>query len=163
MLISFRRFLGNTLSSLFPSSFFSYRRLIIKFMGVSISDTTKVNIGFKIYGAGKVSIGHDTWIGPNCHIYTAEDKGVSIGNNCDIAPEVTFICGSHIQDLRERRAGTGTAHSVEVGDGTWVCARSTIHSSIGKMAIIGTGAVVLEQIPDNVLAVGIPAKIKKDL
>lgn len=132
-------------------------------MGIKVPKSSKINIGLKVYGSGTVNIKENTWIGPNCHIYTAENKGVSIGNNCDIAPEVTFICGSHLQNSAIRRAGDGTYHEILIDDGTWICARSTVHNSVGKMSIIGSGAVVLNPIPDNVLAVGIPAKIKREL
>jgi len=35
--------------------------------------------------------------------------------------------------------------------------------SIGENSVIGAGAVVTESIPNNSLAVGVPAKVKKHL
>ena len=35
--------------------------------------------------------------------------------------------------------------------------------TIGENAIIGTGAVVTKDVPDNCLAVGVPAKVVKKL
>lgn len=162
MFISIKRFIGNKLQSLCPSSFFRYRRMICRFMGIKIHSSSKVNIGFKVYGSGKIEIGSNTWIGPNCHIYTAEDKGVHIGSNCDIAPEVTFICGSHELGNKERRAGKGIAHSIAVGDGTWICAKSTILcDKIAESSIIGACSVVLNDVPPGVLFAGNPAIEKK--
>ena len=83
MLITLKRFCGNFFLSIFPSSCFAYRRWILKFMGITVCKSVKVNIGFKIYGRGDVYIDENVWIGPNCHIYTAEDKGIRIGKNCD--------------------------------------------------------------------------------
>ena len=163
MFISIKRFIGNKLQSLCPSSFFRYRRMICRFMGIKIHSSSKVNIGFKVYGSGKIEIGSNTWIGPNCHIYTAEDKGVFIGNNCDIAPEVTFICGSHeIGWGGDRMAGKGIAHSIIVENGTWICTRSTILcNKISSTSIIGACSVVLNDVPPGVLFAGSPAVEKK--
>lgn len=162
MFVNIKRFIGNKLQSLFPSSCYRYRRVILKFMEVSLVASSKINIGFKVYGPGKVEIGENTWIGPNCHIYTAQEKGVSIGKNCDIAPEVTFICGSHEIGNKDRMAGKGVAHSITVEDGTWICARSTIMcNQISASSIIGACSVVLEDVPSGVLFAGNPAKEKK--
>ena len=55
-------------------------------------------------------------------------------------------------------AGTCT-----IGKNTWVCMGANITNNIqvGINSVIGAGAVVLKDVPDNVLAVGIPATIKK--
>ena len=160
--ISVRRFIGNHLVDMFPSSWFRARNMVLKFMSIRIGNKSKVNIGFRVYGPGSVVIGDETWIGPNCHIYTTDGYGVEIGSKCDIAPEVVFISGTHEIGTDERRAGTGKAHSILIGDGTWICTRSTICSeSIGKGNIIASGAVVLQNTDKSVLVAGVPAQVKK--
>lgn len=58
-------------------------------------------------------------------------------------------------------------HGTTVGDGTLVGMKSTLlsRSVIGAGALIAAGAVVLEdmEIPDRVLAAGVPAKIRREL
>ena len=53
---------------------------------------------------------------------------------------------------------------VKVGENTWIGANATVRPrvSIGKNTIIGAGAVVVNDIPDNAVAVGVPAKIIRD-
>jgi len=53
--------------------------------------------------------------------------------------------------------------TVTIGKRTWVCLGSSIadHVKIGENTVIGAGSVVLNDVPDNVLMAGIPAKIKK--
>ena len=87
--------------------------------------------------------------------YTASDSGIFIGKNCDIAPDVRFVCGSHNIGNRERRAGAGTAGDIQVLDGCWVGFGSKIFPSlIGNASIIAAGSVVLENIDSNTLAGG---------
>ncbi|MDR3341335.1 MAG: acetyltransferase [Treponema sp.] len=53
--------------------------------------------------------------------------------------------------------------TVNVGERTWICIGSSIANNIkiGKSSIVGAGAVVIKDVPDNVLVTGIPAQIKK--
>ena len=66
---------------------------------------------------------------------------------------------------RERRAGASTAKSIEIGNGTWIGARSVILPGvkIGEGVIIGAGAVVVEDCEDNSLYAGNPAHLIKRL
>jgi acetyltransferase-like isoleucine patch superfamily enzyme len=47
----------------------------------------------------------------------------------------------------------------------WIGARVSILPgvTIGENAIVGTGAVVTKDVPDNCMAVGVPAKVVKKL
>ena len=86
-------------------------------------------------------------VGDNCIINTCaiiEHEDI-IGNNVHIGP------------------GVALAGRVTVQDNTFIGLRSVVkeYLTIGRNVIIGAGSVVLEDIPDNVMTAGIPAKIKK--
>jgi len=57
------------------------------------------------------------------------------------------------------------SNKVEIGNDVWIGANAFINcsrvSKIGDGAIIGTGAVVLENVPPYAIVVGVPAKVKK--
>ena len=55
------------------------------------------------------------------------------------------------------------AKSIHVGDHVWIAPNSKIMKgvTIGNGSIIGSDTIVTKDIPDNVLAVGHPAKVVK--
>ena len=52
---------------------------------------------------------------------------------------------------------------VVIGEKSWICIGSTVANNlnIGANTIIGAGAVVLQDVPNDVLAAGVPATIRK--
>lgn len=164
MLISCKRFIFNKFLDFLPSTCFGYRRFILRLMKVKVSATARVNCGFRIYGPGTIIIKENVWIGQNCRIYTAGFNSVTIGENCEIGPETAFNCQSHHIESSEHRAGKCIMHNIELGKGIWCGMRATILcSKIGDGSVIGAGSLVLNDIPENVLAVGCPAIVKKVL
>jgi len=105
--------------------------------GVSIGSGTMIDAGAVIKAA--------TRIGESVIINSC----TSIGHHCIIGDGV-HIC-----------PGVCLGGGVVVGQATWVGIGATVkdHVSIGKRSLIGAGAVVLKDIPDGVVAYGIPAKV----
>lgn len=90
-------------------------------------------------------------VGPNAVIGAA-----CIINTCATVDHECVVCeGVHISP------GANLAGRVYVGRGSWVGlgARVLDCVRIGDFTVVGAGAVVLEDLPDNVVAVGVPAKI----
>lgn len=111
-----------------------------------------------LYSHCKLIVGEDTFIGTNFH---CEGNGkITIGDYCDIAPQVTILTGSHEIGNAQRRAGTGVTKDVCIGNGVWIGACSIILPGvrIGDGCVIGAGAVVTKNVPSNHMALGIPAK-----
>jgi acetyltransferase-like isoleucine patch superfamily enzyme len=60
-------------------------------------------------------------------------------------------------------ASVNKFEKISVGSNTWLGEGSIILANVGKNCIIGAGSVVTKDLPDNVLAVGNPAQIKRQL
>ncbi len=97
-------------------------------------------------------------IGDNCKIrpFVFIPTGVVIEDNVFIAPNVTFT-----NDKHPRAHGDWTRLNTRVKRYASIGAGSTINPGveIGENALIGSGSVVTTNIPDNAIAVGIPAKV----
>lgn len=143
------------------TKFFEIKRKLMNSIGHKIGEGTKI-VG-PVYCTGKLEVAENCWIGRN---FAVEGNGtVFIQKNCDIAPQVTFLTGGHKISSEKRRAGEGEKYCIEVGEGSWICARATIGKQIriGKGCVIASCACVMKDVDDNVLVGGIPAGIIKRL
>lgn len=110
----------------------------------------------------KVYIGRNTVVGRR-NIITAKNL-IRIGDNCLIGSDVQIIDHGHgtARDslIIDQEALIG---SVEIDDDCWIGAGAKIlmNTRIGKGAIIGANAVVVSDIPEYAIAVGIPARVIK--
>jgi acetyltransferase-like isoleucine patch superfamily enzyme len=87
---------------------------------------------------------------------------IRLGNDCMVSGEVFFsVSDMHpIIDL-ESKQRINYGRSIEIGDHVWIGAQAQIlkGAKIGSGSIIGTRAVVTGAIPENCIAVGVPAKV----
>lgn len=83
--------------------------------------------------------------------------------NCWIGPKVVLTNTFHPRCSKAKECLQKTP--VTVKENAKVCANATILPgiTIGKNAIVGAGSVVTEDVPDNKVVIGNPAKIIKDV
>jgi acetyltransferase-like isoleucine patch superfamily enzyme len=110
-----------------------------------------------------VTIGEGTkFYGPNPHMFNTEPWIITIGKNCHITADVLFVTHDGgtliIEEFANSFILTGP---ITVGDNTYIGTRTTVLPGvkIGNNCIIGAGSVVAKDIPDNSVAVGVPAKV----
>lgn len=80
-----------------------------------------------------------------------------------MGPEVTILTHTHNierTDIPMRQQGT-IVKEVIIGNDVWIGMRSIIMPGvkIGNGAVIGAGAVVTKDVPDNAIVGGVPSKI----
>lgn len=156
------RYLLNLFLGLLPvSRLFALRRSFWSIAGVEIGRDAKMCGRTRIYGQGRLVIGDRTWIGPEGTIYTHRESAIRIGCDCDIAPQVILVTGSHTIGSGHRRAGEGNSKPITIGDGCWLGARVTVLGgvTIGNGSIVAAGAVVTRDVPPNTMVGGVPARI----
>lgn len=160
------RVFANWLLKVLPvSRFYALKQYVLNQADIQVAQGGRVNGGTSFLGRGQVAVGTQTWIGPNCNFYTHPDAPISIGNRCDIAPEVSFVTGSHDMGSSERRAGAGWAKPIHIEDGCWIGARVTVLGGvrIGRGSVVAAGAVVTRDVPENCLVGGVPARLLRQL
>ena len=94
------------------------------------------------------------------------DSGkITIGNNVFIAPNVCIITEEHAMDVAQRLAGLEYTHSVNIGDNVWICAGVLVLPgvTIGANSVIGAGSIVTKDIPANVVALGNPCRVLREI
>lgn len=141
--------------------FFQCKRGLLRAAGYEIGEGTKV-VG-PVHCTGQLIVGKDCWIGANLSVYG--NGTVTIGDNCDIAPEVSFHTGGHVIGDASRRAGPGVICDISVGTGVWIGARSTIlrQTTVGSGSVIAACSCVIHHVPENALVGGVPAKVIREL
>lgn len=90
--------------------------------------------------------------------------GAKIGRNVIINSGAIVEHDNVIKDHVHIAPGAALAGRVTVNEGTLVGLRSVVKEflTIGKNSIVGAGAVVIKDVLDNVVMVGIPAKKLRD-
>lgn len=162
---SLRLYIVNHITSLLPETrCFGIKRILYRWAGAKIGDNVRICSTVTILGIGELSIGNDTWIGPQSLIIAAGD--INIGNGVDIGPQVLIESGSHkITPQGIHVAGEGLIQPITIEDGVWLCARSTVLLGVvvGTHSILATGAVTISSVPSYTVFGGIPAKFIKKL
>lgn len=113
---------------------------------------------FVDYGEN-LHLGAGTFI--NYNLMALDVATITIGDDCQIGPNVQLLTPTHPIDPQPRRDKLEAARPITIGDNVWlgggviVCPGVTI----GSNSVIGAGAVVTKDIPADVVAVGNPARV----
>ncbi|MBE5960970.1 MAG: sugar O-acetyltransferase [Lachnospiraceae bacterium] len=86
---------------------------------------------------------------------------VTIGENAQIAPNVSIYTAGHPIHPDSRNSGYEYGIPVTIGDNVWIGGNTVIMPgvTIGDNVVIGGGSVVTKDIPDWSIAVGNPCKV----
>lgn len=157
-------FLVQLLFSLLPDTrLYGFKAFLLRLRGFDIGTNVRVVSSVKIK-LRSLSIGDNSFIGHETLIIGG-NAFVQIGRNVDIAPRCLIITGTHKIGGTVHRAGEGESCDIIIGDGTWIGAHSTILGGvhIGRGCVIGAGSLVREDVEDNSLVAGVPAKFIRKL
>lgn len=137
----------------------------------------------EILGRLLASVGENCYIEPplranwGCHTYLGDnvyanfnltlvdDTYIYIGNSVMIGPNVTIATAGHPIDPNLRRDVAQFNIPVRIGDNVWIGANSVLLPgvTIGENSVIGAGSIVTKNIPANVVAVGNPCRVLREV
>jgi maltose O-acetyltransferase len=116
-----------------------------------------------------VDYGENVHIGPrtfaNYNLTALDVAPITIGADCQIGPGVQLLTPTHPVDPQPRRDKLEAALPIVIGDNVWlgggviVCPGVTI----GDNTVVGAGTVVTRDLPANVVAVGNPARVVREI
>ena len=101
----------------------------------------------------------------NSNLTLVDDGHIYVGDRVMFGPNVTVATANHPLEPDLRRQGLQYNRDVTIGENTWLGAGVIVVPgvTIGKNTVIGAGSVVTKDIPDNVLAVGVPARVIREI
>lgn len=112
----------------------------------------------------RCEFGYNIYLGENFYAnfdcVMLDGGKITIGDNVLFGPRVGIYTTNHATDAGERVAGACYAKPVTIGNNVWVGGGVNINQgvTIGNNVIIGSGSVVTKDIPDDVIAAGVPAR-----
>ena len=113
--------------------------------------------------------GHHTHWGSNIYanynLTLVDDGHIYIGDKVMFGPNVTIATANHpiLPELREK--ALQYVRDVHIGENVWIGANVVIVPGvrIGKNSVIGAGSVVTKDVPENVVAVGNPCRVLREI
>ena len=118
---------------------------------------------FANWGGKHVFIGD--YFYSNFNLTLVDDGKIEIGDNVMIGPNVSIITAGHPVSPKCRLKGLQYNADVKIGNNVWIGAGVNVLPGviIGDNSVIGAGAVVTKDIPSNVVAVGNPARVLREI
>ncbi|QOD43291.1 sugar O-acetyltransferase [Clavibacter zhangzhiyongii] len=117
---------------------------------------------FVDYGEN-IRIGARTFV--NCNLTALDVAVITIGEDCQIGPNVQLLTPTHPIDPGPRRDKLEAARPITIGDNVWLGGGVIVCPgvSIGDDSVIGAGSVVTRDVPAGVVAVGNPARVIREI
>ena len=110
-----------------------------------------------------ITLGEKVFFNFNCVVLDV--MPISIGSNVLFGPAVQIYTATHPLSAAERRTWLEFAKPITIGSDVWVGGGAIIcpGATIGNGSVIGAGSVVTKGIPENVVAVGHPCRVLREL
>ena len=139
------------------------RAMLMQLLGHVGDDKVFINQPFYCDYGRHISVGKRFFA--NFHFTVLDEALVTIGDDCFIGPNVSIYTACHSTDPVKRNSRREWALPVTIGHNVWIGGSVTILPgvTIGDNVTIGAGSVVTKSIPSNVVAVGNPCRVIKEI
>ena len=136
-------------------------RLMEAFPPGNVGEGTVVFAPFHVNVGRFVRLGKNVFINHGCILL--DMGGITIGDDCMLAPRVTISSETHPVDPARRHELL--VKPVELKNNVWLGTGSSVMPgcTIGVNSVVAAGAVVTSNVPDNVVVAGVPAKIIRSM
>ena len=123
------------------------------------SDGANINPPFYCDYGSHIHVGKNFFANYNCMIIDV--ARVTIGDNCQMAPNVAIYTAGHPVHPDTRNTAYEYGKEVRIGDNVWIGGNTVICPgvTIGDCCVIGAGSVVTKDIPAWTIAAGNPCRV----
>lgn len=140
------------------------REALLKEMFAEVGENCYIEPPFySNWGGRHVHFGNDVYA--NFSLTLVDDTHIYVGDHTMFAPNVTVATAAHpiLPELREKALQYNAP--VHIGKNCWIGAGAIILPgvTIGDNSVIGAGSVVTKDIPSNVVAVGNPCRVMREI
>jgi len=106
-----------------------------------------------------INLGDHVFIAYGCSLMAIEL--ISIENEVMLSPYCVIVSGNHSTLNGSYRYGPALVAPIVIGKGSWIASHVVVTAgcTVGENCLIAANAVVTQNIPANVIAGGIPARI----
>ena len=158
LILLFWSFVQCTLFALSPQFMYGWRRFLLRIFGARLGKNVVIRPSVKIIYPWKLNIGDYSWIGDDVTLYAIGK--INIGSNTVISQKSYLCAGGH--DYKSPTFDT-FAKDINIGNKVWITTDVFIAPGItvGDGAIVGARSSVFEDLPENMVCIGNPAKAVK--
>lgn len=127
------------------------------------SDDAVINPPFYCDYGSHIHVGKNFFANYNCMIIDVAK--VTIGDNCQMAPNVAIYTAGHPIHPDTRNTAYEYGKEVRIGDNVWIGGNTVICPgvTIGDCCVIGAGSVVTKDIPAWTVAAGNPCRVIRSI
>jgi len=138
------------------------REILVELLG-GLGEGTVVRPPIYVDYGDQLTIGARGFV--NFGLVALDVAPITIGDDCQIGPNVQLLAASHPTDPERRRAKLESAAPIAIGDNVWLGGGAIVLAgvTIGDDSVIGAGAVVTKDVPAGVVAVGNPARLIRNV
>lgn len=101
----------------------------------------------------------------NFNLTLVDDTHIYIGDDVMLGPNVTLATAGHPIDPDIRKQATQFNIPIIIGSNVWIGANTVVLPgvTIGDNTVIGAGSIVTKDIPANVVALGSPCRVLREI
>jgi maltose O-acetyltransferase len=139
------------------------RRQLLETLLGSIGEDTEIRPPLYVDYGAHLTVGARCFA--NFGLVALDVAAITIGDDVQIGPNVQLLTPTHPVEPEPRRQKWEAAEPIVIGDNVWLGGGVIVLPgvTIGENTVVGAGAVVTRDLPANVVAVGIPARVVRSL
>lgn len=139
------------------------RRQLLKQLLGSIGEGTELRPPLSVDFGSNITIGARCFA--NFGLVALDVAAITIGDDVQMGPNVQLLTPTHPVEPEPRRQKWEAARPITIGDNVWIGGGAIVLPgvTIGANTVVGAGAVVSRDLPADVVAVGNPARVVREL